>query len=293
MRPGAQFHTRNPPAAATIAADSAARPGSCPAPTTANSRRPTPIAAASLPASPSIPSMKLNRLTNQSHTTAVAMPSKAGDSQPWNTRPAGSPARSERALGRSSTARRRNSGISAPVPSQAMSPAPTMIAATSAKGIIAGRARARSGSRGGARLAPERPADDGAVRPGCPAQHDLLGFFCLARAEVDALAEAHRGARRAYAPYRAARQPQHRRAIVGGERRLDRGMQMKAHCELDARAAGQLVLAAQIVAVGGQIELARIGQTKARLVQIVPRHEPLMPGFLGAVPMHGRRGLAD
>ena len=68
---------------------------------------------------------------------------------------------------------------------------------------------------------------------------------------------------------------------------------MKAHGELDARAAGQLVLAAQIVAVGGQIELARIGQTKAWLVQIVPRHEPLMPSFLGAVPMHGRRGLAD
>src|SRR5205823_2895879 len=151
----------------------------------------------------------------------------------------------------------------------------------------------RSGSRSGARLAPESPADDGAVRPGRPAQHDLLGLFCLARAEIDALAEAHRGTRRAYAPYRAARQPQHRRAIVGGERRLDRGMQMKAHGELDARAAGQLVLAAQIVAVGGQIELARIGQTKARLVQIVPRHEPLMPGFLGAVPMHGRRGLAD
>src|SRR6476659_5046535 len=70
-------------------------------------------------------------------------------------------------------------------------------------------------------------------------------------------------------------------------------MQMKAHGKLDAGAAGQLVLAAQIVAVGGQIKLARIAQAKARLVQIVPRHQPLMPGFLGAIPMHGRRGTAD
>src|ERR1051326_6697185 len=70
-------------------------------------------------------------------------------------------------------------------------------------------------------------------------------------------------------------------------------MQVEADGKLAAGAPGQLVLAAQIVAVRCQIELARIGQAKARLIQIVPRHQPLMPGFLKTVPMYDRGGLAD
>ena len=59
-------------------------------PTLATSTMPIPIAAASLPAIPSIPSMKLNRLTNHTQSSAPAMASSPGDSQPWKIKPCGS-----------------------------------------------------------------------------------------------------------------------------------------------------------------------------------------------------------
>ena len=58
--------------------------------TTATTASPAPIEAASLPARPSIPSMKLNRLMNHSQQTAATIRSSQNGSQPWNTsEPAG------------------------------------------------------------------------------------------------------------------------------------------------------------------------------------------------------------
>src|SRR6516162_4750837 len=53
-------------------ATSIAKPGSAPVPALAKSSRPMPIAAASLPTIPSIPSMKLNRLVHQIHSKPIA-----------------------------------------------------------------------------------------------------------------------------------------------------------------------------------------------------------------------------
>src|SRR6266851_5730979 len=119
------------------------------------------------------------------------------------------------------------------------------------------------------RLAAERPAHGGAARAGRAAQHDLLGFAQFAGAEIDAFAKTHFRTRRAQPPHRAARQPQQGAAAILGKRGVDRGMQVKAQRERRAGAAGQLVFAAQIVAVRGQVQLARIGHAEARAIPVM------------------------
>ena len=75
---------RRPPQAPATAGRIRARPRRRPPPS------PAPIEAASLPARPSMPSMKLNRLMNHSQHTAATIRSGQNGSQPWNTsEPAG------------------------------------------------------------------------------------------------------------------------------------------------------------------------------------------------------------
>src|SRR5215469_17776387 len=71
MRAGDQFQARKPMAAPVRAAASSRSAGSAPEPTLANSSKPAPSAAASLPANPSIPSIKLNRLIHQTQTSPL------------------------------------------------------------------------------------------------------------------------------------------------------------------------------------------------------------------------------
>src|SRR5260370_1344258 len=66
-------------------------------------------------------------------------------------------------------------------------------------------------------------------------------------------------------------------------------MQVKAQRERRAGAAGQLVFAAQIVAVGGQVKLARIGHAEARAIAVMGGRDPLMPAVLGALAAHRGR----
>src|SRR5207237_4151964 len=114
-----------------------------------------------------------------------------------------------------------------------------------------------------------------------------------ARAEIDALAEAHLAAGGTQPPYRAARQPQPRPGPILDQRGLDRRVQMEAHRERVARAARQLVLAAQIVAVAGEIKLARIAQPISLPVAIVVRGDPLVAGFLGPLATHHGGSAAE
>ena len=67
---------------------------------------------------------------------------------------------------------------------------------------------------------------------------------------------------------------------------------MKAHRERLAGPAGQPVLAAQIIAIGRQVKLARIAQPEARLVAVMRRGDPLMSVLLGTLAMHRVRGMA-
>ena len=63
-------------------------------------------------------------------------------------------------------------------------------------------------------------------------------------------------------------------------------MQMKAHRERVAGAAGQLVLAAHVVAVGSEIKLARVGQPEALAIAVMAAGDPLVAGFLGPLAAH-------
>src|SRR5262249_47186244 len=81
--------------------------------------------------------------------------------------------------------------------------------------------------------------------------------------------------------------------VVRSKGGLDRGMQMEAHREIDARLPGQPVLAAEVVAVGGQVELAGVAEAEAPLVKIVLRHDPMMAAFFGALALNGSGILAE
>src|SRR4051812_1506946 len=70
-------------------------------------------------------------------------------------------------------------------------------------------------------------------------------------------------------------------------------MQMEAHRERVAGAAGQLVLAAHVVAVRSEIKLARIGQPEALAVAVMAAGDPLVTGFLGAFAAHRGRAAAE
>jgi hypothetical protein len=93
--------------------------------------------AASVPVMPSIPSMKLNRFTNQTQTSAAATGSQAKGRSPWNTKaPSGRTLRPTAAAAK--WAASRHSGESPPRSSRHDTTASTKAAPTTAK-IGAGR----------------------------------------------------------------------------------------------------------------------------------------------------------
>ena len=123
---------------------------------------------------------------------------------------------------RSSTAARRNSGISARVPTRRRA------AAASGRSPIAASKRRQSGHRAGSGLSSRREAlrrrparsrriaqrTAAPLGPVVPLSTICWVLLQLAGAEIDAFAEAHLGAGRAQPPDRAARQAQQRAAAV-------------------------------------------------------------------------------
>src|SRR5581483_3991699 len=116
-----------------------------------------------------------------------------------------------------------------------------------------------------------------------PVEHHLLRFPAFAAAQIDAFAEAHHRALRAEPKARAARQAQQHGAALLRQRRLHQRMEMEADGKSLARAPGEAVLAAQILAIGGEKELARMGKPEGRLVAVMARLEPLRAFILGAL----------
>src|SRR5579862_4407650 len=106
-------------------------------------------------------------------------------------------------------------------------------------------------------------------------EHDLPGFLHAAAAEIDALGNAQDRALRAQAPADAARHAQQHGIAILGQRGLHAWMKMEADDKALARAAGQAILAAQILAVGSQEKLPRMGQAMALLVAVMARRDPL------------------
>jgi len=87
-------------------------------------------------------------------------------------------------------------------------------------------------------------------------EQDLLRLPRRVRSGIDALAEAQDRTLGAQSPAPAIRQQQLHGIALGLQRRLDRGMEVEAHNEAAAGPAGQRILAAQVVAVGGEEKLA-------------------------------------
>src|SRR5205823_118415 len=105
----------------------------------------------------------------------------------------------------------------------------------------------------------------------------------IASAEIDALAHADLRPGCAQPPRGAARQPQQRAAAILDQRGFDRRVEVEAHRKWRAGAAGQLVLAAQIVAVAREVKLPGVGHAKARAVAVVAGGDPLVAALLGAL----------
>src|SRR6185312_11458689 len=115
----------------------------------------------------------------------------------------------------------------------------------------------------------------------------------LALAEIDALGEVHHRALRAQPPADAAGEPQQRRGAVLRQRGLHRGMQMEADGEALSGAALEPVLAAQILAIGGEEELAVMDEAEARRVAVMARLQPMRALLLGALAQDIQRPPAD
>src|SRR5205085_12288150 len=126
----------------------------------------------------------------------------------------------------------------------------------------------------------------GAAGNGMAAQYDLVGFAQLAGAEVDACGKIRLRPRRAQPPLGTARQFERGAVAIIEQRGLDRRMQMEAQREGGASAAAQPVFAAQIVAVGRQVQFARIIQSETLAITVMARRDPLMAALLGALTAH-------
>ena len=115
------------------------------------------------------------------------------------------------------------------------------------------------------RCSRDRPsATRGAVAADMAVEQDLLRLSRRARAEIDALG---RGSaprpRRGSASRAAGRQQHHARCHRGSSAACDFGMEMEADGEAAARRGPvSAILAAQILAVGGEEELAPVGQAE-------------------------------
>src|SRR5260221_2344770 len=193
----------------------------------------------------------------------------------------------ERAFGRSRMTRRRSWRSTAPVASPDRTRAITNVAA---RGGAASSTHSPLIRRSSflcclLALAADCPFDRRGrrpVRPGADlaAEDDLLRLLHLAGTEIDALGEAHLRALRAQAQTASARQAEEGGAALLDERDLDGRMVGEADREARARRsglalpAGQIVLAAQIVAVGGEEELARMGQAELGGITVMRGADP-------------------
>src|SRR5438067_13045890 len=106
-------------------------------------------------------------------------------------------------------------------------------------------------------------------------EHHLLRLARLTATQIDAFGEAHHRAVRAEAKSRASRQAQQHGAALLRERCLHHRMEMEADGEGLARASGEAILAAQILAVGGKEELARMDEREGGFIAVMARLEPL------------------
>src|SRR5215470_3558495 len=70
-------------------------------------------------------------------------------------------------------------------------------------------------------------------------------------------------------------------------------MKVKADGEGSSGKTYQLVLAAQVLAVGGEEHLTGINQSEALAVAVVARRDPLLPLMLGTLAGDGRRCAAN
>src|SRR5437868_11634993 len=142
--------------------------------------------------------------------------------------------------------------------------------------VLLGLIRDRS-----ARLATNRPTHrDPSGRDG-PAQHHLLCLARLAGAEIDAFAEANLAARGTQPPRAAARQAQQRGAAIADQPGLNRRVQVEANREDRPGETGQPVLAAQVLTVGGEEQLACIDQPEALAIAVMRPGDPLLTLVLG------------
>src|ERR1700689_882988 len=137
------------------------------------------------------------------------------------------------------------------------------------------------------------PFDRNAVRSGEAAQYHLLAAAQGAGSEIDALGQIDRRARRLEAPAVAARQAQQHAARRSG-RGLNFGMEMETDGEAAARApragcALEPVLAAQILAVGRQIDLAAVDQAESRAIGVMARAHILVAVLLAALRRNRER----
>src|SRR5712671_356279 len=147
-------------------------------------------------------------------------------------------------------------------------------------------------SEGPPGLTANRPAYCGAPRRHRSAQHYLLGLSRLARPKVNALAKAHLGAGSTQSPHDPARRPQQHGTDVSLERGLHRRVQVKAYGEGRSRQTGHPVLAAQILTIGGEEQLAGVDQAKALAIAVMRRRDPLLAVVLGTFASNRRRTTA-
>src|SRR5665213_1447499 len=222
--------------------------------------------------------------------SALAVPPVEINLTPWRTRPWAKgtrPLLSETESSARATGRRSSSAIAILIQARAATIGP----------------HGRTIKRGGASrfrrlallgLALQRPFHRCPARADMALQHDLPRLAQPAVAEIDALRQVEHGARRLEAEEGAARQlQQHGVAFLRG-RGLHVGMKVKADDEAAgfqrrAAGAGQPVLAAQILAVGGQVNLALVAQAEDSLIAVMAAGDVLVAVLLVAALRHVAR----
>src|SRR5665213_545981 len=222
--------------------------------------------------------------------SALAVPPVEINLTPWRTRPwtkGTRPLLSETESSARATGRRSSSAIAILIQARAATIGPPR--RTIKRG---GASRLRRLALLG--LALQRPFHRCAARADMALQHDLPRLAQPAVAEIDALRQVEHRARRLEAEEGAARQlQQHGVAFLRG-RGLHVGMKVKADDEAAgfqrrAAGAGQPVLAAQILAVGGQVNLALVAQAEDSLIAVMAAGDVLVAVLLVAALRHVAR----
>src|SRR5690348_18503755 len=107
-------------------------------------------------------------------------------------------------------------------------------------------------------LAAQRPFDHGAIAADMAIENHLPRLLGAAGAYINALGDAQHRTLHPEAPTRAAREAEEHGVAILGERRLHGRMQVEADRKALAGAAGEAILAAQILAVGAEEQLPRV-----------------------------------